>query len=116
MGCAQIIHVVTWNIYQNISNPPLVHLPNWDNSSNCGFPFPFQENKLRLAVLDYLKRFHPTDSDTYTMVSLHFTMYREIAQMLEENAVKLLNSLKHKPLGNYVVQVIVLYNFTGSRD
>ncbi|XP_064618908.1 spatacsin-like isoform X2 [Lineus longissimus] len=57
-----------------------------------------KENKLKLAVLDYLKRFHPTDNDTYTMVSLHFTMYREIAQMLEENAVKLLDSLKNKPL------------------
>ena len=39
------------------------------------------------------------------MVSLHFTMYREIAQMLEENAVKLLNSLKNKPLGKYLVLV-----------
>ncbi|CAH1796499.1 unnamed protein product [Owenia fusiformis] len=55
---------------------------------------------LKLAILDYLKRFHPDDTETFTMVSLHFTMYREIASMLETTALAQLNSLKHKTLEN----------------
>ncbi|XP_013406016.1 spatacsin isoform X2 [Lingula anatina] len=62
--------------------------------------FAIKEDKLRLAILEYLKRYHPTDNDTYTMVSLHFTMYREIAQMLEERARKQLKQWISKHLDN----------------
>lgn len=55
-----------------------------------------------MAILDYLKRFHANDSDSYTMVAINFTMFREIGQMLEELAQKNLVILKRKPLGNYL--------------
>lgn len=59
-----------------------------------------KEDKLRLALLDYLKRFHPNDHETYTMVTLNFTMHREIANMLEEAAYKQLKLLENKQLEN----------------
>ena len=64
----------------------------------CPLPS-FQEDKLKIAILDYLKRFHPKDNDNYTMVALNFTMYREIAHMLEENGRRNIELLKDKPLG-----------------
>ena len=60
-----------------------------------------QEEKLRLAILDYLDRLHPTDQDTFTIVTLHFTMYREIAHMLEEAAKARLRTLYQTPIGKY---------------
>lgn len=54
---------------------------------------------MKVAMLDYLKRFHSTDSDSFTMVALNFTMYREIAQMLEECAYRQLAKLRTQPLG-----------------
>jgi len=41
---------------------------------------------LKMALLDYLKRCYPADTETFTMVALHFSMYREIAEMLENSA------------------------------
>ena len=58
-----------------------------------------QEDKLKTAILDYLKRFHSEDRDTYSMVALYFSMYREIAQMLDESGHRNLALLKDKPLG-----------------
>lgn len=52
-----------------------------------------QENKLKVALLEYLRRQHPEDTDKFSMVAHHFSMYREIAQTLEETAVKQLASL-----------------------
>lgn len=59
------------------------------------FPIPplFQENKLKVALLDYLQRQHPDDTDKFSMVAHHFSMYREIAQTLEETAMNQLASL-----------------------
>ena len=54
-----------------------------------------------MAILDYLQRSHPGDSDTLTMVSLHFTMYRQIGDMLEEGAKKGMKQLLVMPLGKY---------------
>ncbi|XP_078607878.1 spatacsin-like isoform X2 [Branchiostoma floridae x Branchiostoma japonicum] len=53
-----------------------------------------KEDKLKLALLDYLKRYHPTDKDTYTMVCLSFSMYREIAEMMETEAHRSLKKLE----------------------
>ena len=61
-----------------------------------------QETKLKTAVLDYLKRYHPGDTETYSMVALNLMMYREIAQQLENKAVQGLDRLKGKPLGKAV--------------
>lgn len=62
--------------------------------ANC-----FQEAKMKTAILDYLKRYRPSDMELYTMVALKFMMYREIAQLLEDNAMKELDKLSKKPLG-----------------
>ena len=58
-----------------------------------------KDDKLRLALLDYLKRYHPNDHETYTMVTLNFTMHREIASMLEEAAYQQLKLLENKTIG-----------------
>jgi len=60
----------------------------------------FQETKIKTAILDYLKRFRPGDMELYTMVALKFMMYREIAQLLEDNANQALDKLSKRPLGN----------------
>ncbi|XP_046337180.2 spatacsin-like isoform X1 [Haliotis rufescens] len=57
-------------------------------------------DNLKTAVLDYLKRFHPEDKDSYTMVAHKFMMHREIAHMLEEYGCRNLKALKDKPLEN----------------
>jgi len=57
-----------------------------------------KNDKLRLALLDYLKRHHPNDHETYTMVTLNFTMHREIAIMLEEAAYQQLKLLENKEI------------------
>jgi spatacsin len=59
-----------------------------------------KDGKLKLALLDYLKRNHPDDHATYTMVTLNFTMHREIATMLEEAAYQQLRILENKKLDN----------------
>jgi spatacsin len=59
-----------------------------------------KNDKLRLALLDYLKKNHPTDHETYTMVTLNFTMHREIAVMLEEAAYQQLKLLENKQIEN----------------
>lgn len=55
--------------------------------------FFFQENKLKVALLEYLRRQHPDDADKFSMVAHHFSMHREIAQTLEETALKQLANL-----------------------
>ncbi|KAK7503511.1 hypothetical protein BaRGS_00005050 [Batillaria attramentaria] len=57
-----------------------------------------KEDKLKIALLDYLKRFHSDDKETYSMVALNFTMYREIADMLDESGHRHMAMLKDKPL------------------
>ncbi|XP_067933380.1 spatacsin-like [Watersipora subatra] len=47
-----------------------------------------KDNKLKLAVLDYLRRFCPGDNEIYRVVSSHFAMYREIADLLEEAGLR----------------------------
>ncbi len=54
-----------------------------------------------MALLDYLKRYHPNDHETYTMVTLNFTMHREIAKMLEEAAYQQLKLLENKQIGKF---------------
>ena len=61
--------------------------------------FIIKDERLRLALLDYLKRYHPNDQETYTMVTLNFTMHREIAKMLEEAAFQQLKVLGKKNIG-----------------
>lgn len=65
-----------------------------------------QENKLKVALLEYLRRQHPEDTDKFSMVAHHFSMYREIAQTLEETAVKQLASLGDCFPGTYLVSLL----------
>jgi hypothetical protein len=58
-----------------------------------------QEDKLKTAILDYLKHFHSDDKDTYSMVALNFSMYREIGQMLEDSGHHHLDLLREKAIG-----------------
>ena len=75
-----------------------------------------QDNKLKLAVLDYLRRFCPGDNDIYRVVSSHFAMYREIADLLEQTAMKKLNAITHiggKSQGKQIVIIYVFYYSEG---
>lgn len=65
-----------------------------------------QENKLKVALLDYLRKQHPEDTDKFSMVAHHFSMYREIAQTLEETAVKQLASLGDCFPGTYFARLL----------
>ena len=69
-----------------------------------------QEDKLKTAILDYLKRFHSEDKDTYSMVALNFSMYREIAHMLDESGHRSLHALKDRPLGHNLYLFTQLHN------
>ncbi|RUS71847.1 hypothetical protein EGW08_020394 [Elysia chlorotica] len=57
-----------------------------------------KEDKLKIAILDYLKRYQPDDSEAYTMVALKFSMYRDIASMLEACGHRAMKHLKDKSL------------------
>ncbi|GFR88798.1 spatacsin [Elysia marginata] len=57
-----------------------------------------REDKLKIAILDYLKRYQPDDGEAYTMVALKFSMYRDIASMLETCGHRTLKHLKDKSL------------------
>jgi spatacsin len=70
-----------------------------------------KEDKLRLALLDYLKRYHPNDHETYTMVTLNFTMHREIANMLQDAAYQQLKILEAKQIGNFFKFYSILLGF-----
>ena len=52
-----------------------------------------------MAILDYLKRYGPDDTDAFTMVALKFSMYRDIAILLEEKGHNEMKKLKNKNLG-----------------
>ncbi|XP_033120551.1 spatacsin-like [Anneissia japonica] len=57
-----------------------------------------KDGKLKIALLDYLKRCKPADPETYNMVSLKFRMHREIGEMLEKGALKNLRALADRPM------------------
>ncbi|XP_076102993.1 spatacsin-like isoform X1 [Mytilus galloprovincialis] len=59
-----------------------------------------REDSLKLAMLDYLKRYHPKDKETYDMVAHNFMLHRQIAQTLETRANSTLDGLKGKTLEN----------------
>ncbi|KAH9520163.1 hypothetical protein Btru_060150 [Bulinus truncatus] len=66
----------------------------------AAYEYNLMEDKLKVAILDYLKRYQPDDSEAYTMVALKFTMYRDIAAMLETCGHKSMNHFKDKVLDN----------------
>ncbi|XP_071954480.1 spatacsin-like isoform X2 [Antedon mediterranea] len=57
-----------------------------------------KDGKLKIALLDYLKRCKPPDPETYNMVSFKFRMHREIGEMLEKDAMKSLKALADRAM------------------
>ncbi|XP_018320150.1 spatacsin [Agrilus planipennis] len=52
-----------------------------------------KDNGLKIALLEYLKKYCPENRELYRMVALHFTLYSEIAQIWEEEAQSLIKNL-----------------------
>lgn len=55
---------------------------------------------LRLALLDYLKRCQTVESEVYSMLALNFSMFREIAEILEKSAKDSVIKIRKKKTGN----------------
>jgi len=55
-----------------------------------------QDEQLRLAIMDYLRRYHAADVETMAVVAKHFSVYREWALHLEQSARARLQSLRGK--------------------
>ena len=75
-----------------------------------------QENKLKVALLDYLQKQHPDDTDKFSMVAHRFSMHREIAQTLEETATKQLASLGDCFTGNMLYIILLPIYFIGDQN
>jgi len=58
-----------------------------------------QEEQFKTALLDYLKKYHNSDSEKLRMVAGKFMMHREQAKAIEEQAKMLVKSLRRKTLG-----------------
>ncbi|XP_017775225.1 PREDICTED: spatacsin [Nicrophorus vespilloides] len=52
-----------------------------------------RDNGLKVALLEYLKRFCPDNRDLYNMVALHFSLYSEVAQLWEVESESILRNL-----------------------
>ena len=69
----------------------------------CGFdlltPLPLQSWGLKAALLDYLKRCLPADSEKHNMVALCFSMRREIGENHERAAKTQLKMIESQPWG-----------------
>jgi spatacsin len=58
-----------------------------------------QEKSLKIAIIDYLKRYHPHDNETFDMVVHYFMMHREIGQLLQSRARQILETFKEMSFG-----------------
>ncbi|XP_066929515.1 spatacsin-like [Clytia hemisphaerica] len=54
-----------------------------------------KENQLKMALLDFMKRYHPEDVENLNMISVGFGMYREAAEHLEKQGRKEIERIKH---------------------
>lgn len=52
-----------------------------------------------MAIIDYLKRYHPQDNETFDMVAHNFMMHREIAQLLQSRAQHILETFREMNIG-----------------
>ena len=48
-----------------------------------------------MALLDFMKRYHPEDVENLNMISVGFGMYREAAEHLEKQGRKEIERIKH---------------------
>eukprot|EP00057_Strongylocentrotus_purpuratus_P009516 XP_011663990.1 PREDICTED: spatacsin [Strongylocentrotus purpuratus] len=76
------------------------------------------DDNLKVALLDFLKRCDPPDTETYSMVALKFEMHREVASLLEQAAKDRLKTLKSRTMDtNIEIQNIlenVLHDLTNA--
>lgn len=52
-----------------------------------------KDNALRIALLEYLKKFCPDNKELYRMVALHFALFSEVAQLWEKEADNYIKTL-----------------------
>ncbi|XP_072050240.1 spatacsin-like [Amphiura filiformis] len=57
-----------------------------------------KDDKLKVALLDYLKRCDPPDTETYSAVAVKFEMNREIGELVEKTAKENLKSLTKRAM------------------
>lgn len=62
-----------------------------------------QGDELKVVLLDYLRKNHSEDSEQFSMVATHYSMWRELATVLEKQAEKELKALKTHPVGEYAL-------------
>ena len=56
---------------------------------------------MKVALLDYLKRCDPPDTETYSAVAVKFEMNREIGELVEKAAKQNLKALAKRAMGRY---------------
>ena len=59
----------------------------------------FQENKLKIALLKYLDKYHLDDTEKHLLVAYRFSMHREVAVSLKTSADSQVQKLVKKGLG-----------------
>lgn len=52
-----------------------------------------KDNGLKLALLDYLKKYCPDNKELYRIVALHFILFSEVAQLWEKEAQNIVRNL-----------------------
>ena len=55
-----------------------------------------QEAQLKIALLEYIKKHHPNDTDKIEMLSIRFGMHREIGEQYEETGEKEIRAIISK--------------------
>ena len=60
---------------------------------------PQEELEVKVALHDYLNRRHPDDKEKLEMLSLHFSMFREIGENLYRAAMAQIDRFGRKPPG-----------------
>lgn len=63
--------------------------------------FPGQSGTLKTALLDYIKRCRPGDSEKHNMIALCFSMCREIGENHEAAACIQLKLIESQPWGEH---------------
>ncbi|XP_038076708.1 spatacsin-like [Patiria miniata] len=75
-----------------------------------------KDDNLKVALLDYLKRCDPPDTEAYNFVAVKFEMNREIAELLERDAHEQLKGMSKKTMdANIELQnslQVILQDFT----
>ena len=63
---------------------------------------------MKLALLDFIRRYHPNDKEAFKTILIGFGMYRENAQHLEQTGHEEINNIKGKLTGEAVQPYLLL--------